>query len=95
MKVYGDLTASGDIAGQLSNRFTSPVPVGPAPPPVIIPPIGTTPELLNLTGRQYRLSGQVGASITTSARSSVTISAGAEHGFFTGKNNVADYTTYQ
>jgi hypothetical protein len=39
--------------------------------------------------------GTVGASIATSARSSVSLSAGASHGFFTGSNKIADYSTYQ
>jgi hypothetical protein len=95
VSVYGDLAFSGDIAGQLSNRFVTPVPVGAPPPPDTIPLPVTNPELFNFSGRQYRLSGIVGASITTSARSSVSLSAGATHGFFTGNNKVADYSTYQ
>ncbi|HZC37247.1 MAG TPA: hypothetical protein VE221_01085 [Sphingomicrobium sp.] len=93
VQVSGDLSFSGDIAGQLENRFTTPVPVTP-PPPETTPPIATTPEIFNFSGRQYRLSGQVGASIATGVRSNVTLSASATHGFFTGQNKLADYTTY-
>ena len=93
--VFGDLSFSGDIAGQLSNRFVTPVPVGAPPPPDINPLPGTNPELFNFSGRQYRLTGTVGASIATSARSSISLSAGATHGFFTGSNKASDYSTYQ
>jgi hypothetical protein len=93
--VFGDLSFSGDIAGQLSNRFVTPVPVGTPPPPDINPLPGTNPELFNFSGRQYRLMGTVGASIATSARSSISLSAGATHGFFTGSNKASDYSTYQ
>ena len=95
VSVFGDLSFSGDIAGQLSNRFVTPVPVGAPPPPDTNPPPGTNPEFFNFSGRQYRLTGTVGASIATSARSNVSLSAGASHGFFTGSNKVADYSTYQ
>jgi hypothetical protein len=95
VRVFGDLSFSGDIAGQLSNRFVTPVPVGAPPPPDTNPLPGTNPELFNFSGRQYRLTGTAGASISTSARSSVSLSAGASHGFFTGSNKGADYSTYQ
>jgi hypothetical protein len=94
--VFGDLSFSGDIAGQLSNRFVTPVPVGTPPPPDTIPsPLGANPELFNFSGRQYRLMGTVGASISTGARSSISLTAGATHAFFTGSNQAADYSTYQ
>ena len=95
VSVFGDLAFSGDIAGQLSNRFVTPAPDGTPPPPDTNPPPGTNPELFNFSGRQYRLIGTVGASIATGARSSVSLSAGATHGFFTGSNKAADYSTYQ
>jgi hypothetical protein len=93
--VFVDLSFSGDIAGQLSNRFVTPVPVGTPSPPDIIPPPGSNPELFNFSGRQYRLIGTVGASIATGPRSSISLTAGATHGFFTGSNKAADYSTYQ
>jgi|tagenome__1003787_1003787.scaffolds.fasta_scaffold20988814_3 hypothetical protein len=86
VRVFGTLSANGDIAGQLSNRFGGPV-GDPSPEP--------NPEVINLTGRQYLVRGQAGASITTSPLSSVSLSAGASHAFFTGGNETADYTTYQ
>ena len=92
VKVYANVGLSGDVAGQLSNRFTTPV--EGAPPPDTNPAPDYNPDYLNLTGRQYRVNGQVGASIVTSPLSSMTLSAGATHAFFTGQNKGADYTTY-
>jgi hypothetical protein len=92
VRVYGDVTASGDVAGQLTNRFT-PGPI--VNPPDTNPPPGTNPELFNLSGRQYRIGAQGGASISAGERSSISLSAGVNHGFFTGSNKAADYTTYQ
>jgi len=89
--VFGNLAFSGDVAGQLTNRFTSPPVVTP---PVISPLPVTSPDIINLSGRQYRLDGQVGASIRTSTQSSVSLSAGASHAFYTGAAKVDDYTTY-
>jgi len=86
VRVFGTVSANGDIAGQLSNRFSGPV-GDPSP--------GFNPEVINLTGRQYLVRGQAGASITTSPLSSVSLSAGVSHAFFTGGNKTADYTTYQ
>lgn len=92
LRVYADVNVSGDVAGQLSNRFT-------LEPPIVIPPGGTpppnNPELFNLSGRQYRVGAQVGASISAGERSNISLSAGANHGFFTGGNKSADYSTYQ
>jgi hypothetical protein len=90
--VFADVAASGDVAGQLGNRFTQPIPV---PPPAGGPPPVQNPNLFNLSGRQYLVSAQTGASIVTSTRSNISLSAGAQHGFFTGSNHNADYTTYQ
>jgi hypothetical protein len=84
VRVFGGLAASGDLGGQLFNRFTGPV---GAPPP-------DNPDILNFNTRQYLINGQAGASITTSPLSSVSISAAAAHAFFTGRNKTADYTTY-
>lgn len=92
LRVYGDLAAYGDVAGQLTNRFA---PVPPVVTPPDVPPPSTNPELFNLSGRQYRVSGQVGAAIATSTRSSISLDASVVHGFFTGVNKIADYTTYQ
>lgn len=92
VRVFGSAGVRGDIAGQLTNRFTSP-PVVPLPPDTNPPP-ETIPQVINLSGRQYFVSGQVGASFVTSPLSSVQVSANASHAFFTGGNNIADYSTY-
>jgi hypothetical protein len=90
VRVFGNLGVSGDIAGQLTNRFTSPPVITPPdnPPPV------SNPDVINLSGRQYRVDGQVGASISASAISSVSLSAGASAAFFP-KAKSANYWTYQ
>lgn len=93
VRVFGNFDVRGDIAGQLTNRFTAPPSV--ILPPDTLPPPDTVPQVINLSGRQYFVNGNVGASIVTSALSSVSVSAGASHAFFTGGNNIADYSTYQ
>jgi hypothetical protein len=92
LSVFGDVGISGDAAGQLTNRFTGPI---IAPPPDTNPLPDNNLDVINLSGRQYRVNGDAGASITTSARSSVSLTAGAAHVFFTGGNKVSDYTTIQ
>ena len=92
VRVYGDLAAYGDIAGQLTNRFTT---VPPVVTPPDVPPPSSNTELFNLSGRQYRVSGQVGAAIVTGAKSSISLGASVVHGWFTGVNRIADYTTYE
>jgi hypothetical protein len=93
--VYGDLNFSGDFAGQLSNRLIAvpgePVPVDPNNP---LPPTTTYPDLFGLSGRTYRASGDVGASIKTGARGVVSLTAGAQRSWFTGPNRDADYTSF-
>ena len=91
VSVFGGVGVSGDIGGQLSNRFTTPV----GTPPGVVPPPEGNPEFINLSGRQYLVNGDAGASIVTSPLSSVSISAAASHAFFTGSNSALDYTTYQ
>jgi hypothetical protein len=92
LSVFGSVGVSGDVAGQLTNRFTDPA---VAPPPDTNLPPEINPDVINLSGRQYRINGLAGASIRSSARSSVSVTVGAAHAFFTGGNKVADYTTYQ
>jgi hypothetical protein len=92
VSVFGRLGITGDLAGQLANRFTTPVDI--TTPPDTLPPPDTDPGIINVSGRTYRVNGQAGASITTSTVSSVSLSAGAMHTFFTGQNTRADYTTY-
>lgn len=93
--VFGDLGFSGDFGGQLSNRLfytpgdpVLPDPANPLPDPTV------NPDLFNINGRQYRLSGSVGASIRSGPRSSISLTAGAAHAFSTGDNKDADYTSF-
>lgn len=94
VRLFGDLTFSGDFAGQLSNRLIT----VPSQPPVVEPgsppPPNTTPDVFGLTGRQYTLTGQAGASITTSARGALSFSAGAERLMFSGSDSPADYNVF-
>ncbi|MEO8454959.1 MAG: hypothetical protein ABI454_07355, partial [Sphingomicrobium sp.] len=92
VSVFGRLGISSDLAGQLANRFTTPVDI--TTPPDTIPLPESDLGIINVSGRTYRIDGQAGASITTSPVSSVSLSAGATHTFFTGRNTRADYTTY-
>jgi hypothetical protein len=92
LSVYGNLYFFGDFNGQLANRLIS---VPSAPPPVTgpgLPPPTLFPNTFAF-GHTYQLNGQVGASIRTSGRSTINISAGAQHGWYT-HNSVFDYTTY-
>lgn len=93
--LFGDLDFAGDFAGQLSNRLINvpsqpvvPIPGNPLPPPT------ANPDLLGFNGRQYHLSGDVGASIRSGARGTISISAGAQRTWFTGGNSDADYNSY-
>jgi hypothetical protein len=93
--VYGNLGFTGDFSGQLSNRLlyvpnqpVVPDPANPLPPPTV------DPDLLGFSGRQFRISGDVGASIRSGARSSINISGGAQRSWFTGGNSDANYTSY-
>lgn len=92
--IFGDLGFSGDFAGQLSNRFLT----VPSQPPVVepgnpLPPVTNNPDLVGFSGRQYRLNGQVGASIRSGARGSISLSGGAERAWFP-RNGDANYNTY-
>lgn len=90
--LFGSLGFSGDLSGQLSNRFTG-VPNAPEVPDPTIPPTTVVdPDLFSFAGRQYRLSGQAGVSTKVSERSDVTFSGGAERVWFTN-DFVDDYTT--
>jgi hypothetical protein len=100
VNLYASASFSGDLGGQLSNRFVS-VPAAPdipdptAPPPVTV----EDPELFDFGRRSYRLAGQAGASIRTSEHSTVTISGGAHRAWFSSGDGdfasdfVDDYTT--
>lgn len=94
VSAFASVGFSGDLSGQLSNRFlyTPPLPQVPDPtlPP---PPTVTDPNVFTFTGRQYNLYGQAGASIQTSERGSVSISAGAQRLIYTS-SLLNDYTTF-
>ena len=84
VNLYASGGVSGDIAGQLSNRFlyVPPLPEVPdagEPPPVTV----DDPDLFSFGGRQYRFFGQAGASVRTSPRGSVSFSAGAQRILYT------------
>ena len=94
VSVFGSAGVSGDLSGQLSNRFLY-VPPGPSVPDntVPLPPSSVQdPDLFSFAGRQYRVYGQAGAAFRTSARSSITVSGGASRVFFTN-DLLNDYTT--
>ena len=91
VSIFGSAGVSGDLAGQLSNRFlsTAPPAVDPTLPP---PPVVTDPNSFTFSGHQYRFYGQGGASIQTSERGTLTLSAGAQHLMYTN-DFLDDYTT--
>lgn len=93
--LFGSLGFSGDFGGQLGTRFVA-VPTTPAAPTPTLPPPVTVvdPTLQSLTGRQYRVSGQAGATIRPNARDIWTISGGAQHLFYTQDADDLNYTTY-
>lgn len=91
--VFGSAGFSGDLSGQLSNRFLYTPPTPQIPDPTIPPPPTVTdPDVFTFTGRQYTLYGQAGASIQTSERGSVSISGGAQRIMYTS-DLLNDYTT--
>lgn len=92
--VFGSAGVSGDIAGQLSNRFLYVPPIVEVPDPSVPPPPTTVedPDLFSFTGRQYRIYGQGGASVRTSERGSLTVSGGAQRYFYTS-DLLDDFTT--
>ena len=80
VSLFGSALVSGDLAGQLSNRFLYVPPVPQLPDPNVPPPpvTVTDPDIFSFTGRQYRIYGQAGASIQMSERSNLSLSAGAQ-----------------
>lgn len=95
VSVYGDLGFSGDFGGQLANRFLF-SPTGPVVPDPMnpIPEPNVNPDPFGITGRQYRINGNAGVSIRSSARSLISLSGGVDHSFSNGSNEGADFTTY-
>lgn len=95
LSLYGNLVFLGDFNGQLSNRLFG-VPSGPPPvndPNNPLPPPTVGPSVFAFNGHSYRVNGQVGASIRSGELSTISLGAGAQHGWYTG-NSAADYTTY-
>ena len=76
VSVFGSVGASGDLSGQLSNRFLFVPPVPQVPDTTLPPPPVTVqdPDLFSFAGRQYRVYGQAGAAIRASARANISIS---------------------
>jgi len=93
VSLFGSIGASGDLAGQLSNRFLyvpplPEVPVEGEPPPVTV----DDPDVFSFSGRQYRLYAQGGAAIRTGPRGNLSISGGVQRIFYTDEF-FDDYTT--
>lgn len=94
VRVFGSAGVSGDIAGQLSNRFLYVPEVPDVIDPNVPPPVTVEdPDLFSFSGRQYRFRAQAGASIETSPNSSITLSGGANRTIFTDEF-FDDYTTF-
>ena len=93
MTVFGSVGASGDIAGQLGNRFLY-VPVevetpGEVPP---LPPTIGDQDRFAYGGRHYQFYGQAGLTARLNQLSSVTVSGGASRNTFT-QDGLSDFTT--
>ena len=94
VSVFGTAGVSGDIGGQLSNRFLYVPPVAVVPNPNQPPPpiVVDDPDLFSFSGRQYRMFGQGGASFQTSQSSTLTVSGGAQRTFYSD-DLLDDFTT--
>jgi hypothetical protein len=93
VRLFGSAGVSGDLAGQLSNRFLYVAPLPEVPDPTEPPPVTVEdPDLFSFTGRQYRAFGQAGASIRTTERSNLSLSGGAQRILYTS-DLLNDYTT--
>ena len=70
VRLHASGGVSGDLSGQLSNRFLY-VPTAPeVPDPTVpFPPTVEDPDLFSFSGRTYRIYGQAGASIRTGTAS--------------------------
>ena len=95
VRAFASGGVSGDLSGQLSNRFLYVPPVPEVPDTTLPPPPVTVqdPDLFSFAGRQYRLYGQGGAAIRTGPRTNITLSGGASRVWFTG-TGLNDYTTF-
>ncbi len=95
MRLFGDVSFSGDVGGQLSSRFYG-VPAGSVTPDPQVPGsfVLVDPDLYALNQRQYRIAGQVGATFTLSPRDSLTGAVGAQRAFVGGDRDDLNYTQY-
>jgi len=94
VSIFGSAGFSGDLSGQLSNRFLYVPPVPEVPDPNIPPPPPTVenPDLFDFSGRTYHLYAQGGASIQSGERSHVSISGGFSRAIYTS-SLLNEYTT--
>ena len=91
LRLFGRLGFSGDLSGQLGTRFVDTPGRPPSPEPGVPPPPEFDPDFAALNGRQYRLTGQAGATMDVGTRDTVTISGGAERVFHTNDRDDLDY----
>ena len=95
LSIFGDVGFQGDIDGQLSNRFASPTPnLEPQPADQPTPVVVEDTTFIGLGGRRYRLSGQAGLSLRANERGTLSLSAGAQRNFSSGKQSDANFNSY-
>ena len=93
VQLFGSAEFSGDIGGQLIDRFDDAPSSPPDPGDVPLPPDEIfDPDALNLNRRQYHVGGQLGTALTVSERDNLTIAASGRHVFFGGNGEDLDYT---
>lgn len=96
VELFGQLGFSGDVGGQLNSRFFGPplqeLPLDPAVPPTT--DIVIDPDLAALTRRNYRVTGQGGATVALSARDYLSTALGLQRVFFSGSDDASDFTNY-
>jgi hypothetical protein len=93
VRLFGDLTASYDLGGQLDTRILGvpnvpPLPGTPGTPPVLLPP-GS--DFLSVTGRTYRFAAHAGGAFSLSPHDSLNLNSGIERVVF--KSGLVD-TSY-
>lgn len=96
VNVFGSLSFSGDLGGQLGTRFFG-NPLQELPTDTTVPPptqVITSPDLAALNRRQYRLTGQGGATFVLSPRDFLSTVVGAQRVFFNGSDDTFDYNFY-
>jgi hypothetical protein len=91
--VFGSAGASGDIAGQLSNRFLYVPPTVETPGAIpLLPPTLEDQDLYYFEGRQYRFYGQAGLISRLDERSTLTVTGGGSRNTF-AQQGLRDSTT--